>query len=99
MKPDYVQILNPKTQCYVKIDKTTGSIVSHHPRKHTPYKRIPIAVLDVSELDYIPDIALEDRPKMKVIKLSYRWPPEKEPYTVPDIPYSEPFTGFIGHIK
>ena len=53
MKPDYVQILNPKTQCYMKIDKNIGCIASHHPRKHTPYKGILIAVLDVRELAYL----------------------------------------------
>ncbi len=40
-RPEFVQILNPKTKRYVKINKTIGDIVSHKKSKG-PYKNIPI---------------------------------------------------------
>jgi len=39
---DIVQVKNPKTGRYVKIDRTAGKIVSHKKSKG-PYKGIPIA--------------------------------------------------------
>lgn len=39
----FVQLKNPMTRTYVLIDREIGSIVSHHPRKDTPYKNVPIA--------------------------------------------------------
>ena len=41
-KRDIVQVKNPKTGRYVKIDRTAGKIVSHKKSKG-PYKGIPIA--------------------------------------------------------
>lgn len=38
----FVQIKNPRTNKYVKIDRTTGSIISHK-KTSKPYKNIPIA--------------------------------------------------------
>jgi len=40
--PDYVQLRNPKTGLYVKIDKEVGRIVSHK-KSPGPYKGVPIA--------------------------------------------------------
>jgi len=40
-KARYVQLCNPRTKHFVKIDRTTGSIVSHK-RTPGPYKGIPI---------------------------------------------------------
>ena len=41
-KPDVVQIKNPKSGHYVKIDRTAGRIVSHK-KSEGPYKNVPIA--------------------------------------------------------
>ena len=41
-QPDLVQTLNPVTRRYVKIDRATGTILSHK-RTTGPYKHIPIA--------------------------------------------------------
>lgn len=37
---DFVQVKNPRTGKYVKIDKTLGKIVGHR-KKNGPYKKIP----------------------------------------------------------
>lgn len=39
---ELVQLLNPKTQTYVLIDKTNAKILKHHPKKLTPYKKVII---------------------------------------------------------
>jgi hypothetical protein len=41
-KHDIVQVKNPKTEMYVKVDRTEGKIISN---KQTPgpYKNIPVA--------------------------------------------------------
>ena len=41
MKHEYVQIQNPKTKKFIKIDKTIGKIVSHK-KSLGAYKNIPI---------------------------------------------------------
>lgn len=41
-KHDIVQVKNPKTGRYVKIDRTIGRILSHK-KTPGPYKNIPIA--------------------------------------------------------
>jgi hypothetical protein len=41
-KPDYVQLKNPRTGRYVKIDRTQGLIVAHK-KSEGPYKNVPIA--------------------------------------------------------
>ena len=41
-KRDIVQVKNPKTGRYVKIDRTAGRIVDHKKSKG-PYKDVPIA--------------------------------------------------------
>ncbi|NNM59101.1 MAG: hypothetical protein HKM04_04735 [Legionellales bacterium] len=41
-KHDFVQVKNPKTEHYVKIDRTEGTIVSHK-KSPGPYKGVPIA--------------------------------------------------------
>lgn len=41
-KHDIVQVKNPKTGRYVKIDRTLGQILSHK-RSEGPYKGVPIA--------------------------------------------------------
>lgn len=41
-KPDYVQLKNPRTGRYVKIDRTRGWIVAYK-KSDGPYKNIPIA--------------------------------------------------------
>ena len=41
-KKDVVQIKNPKTGRYVKIDRRVGKILSHKKSKG-PYKNVPIA--------------------------------------------------------
>lgn len=41
-KSNVVQVKNPKTDRYVKIDRTAGKIVSHKLTKG-PYKNIPVA--------------------------------------------------------
>lgn len=38
-----VQTRNPRTGRYVLLDTHDGEIISHHPRKDTPYKNIVIA--------------------------------------------------------
>lgn len=40
-KPDYVQLRNPRTGLYVKIDRTKGWIVAHKKSKG-PFKNVPI---------------------------------------------------------
>lgn len=39
MKDRFVQLRNPISKMYVKVDRKSGMIVS---RKRTPYKNIPI---------------------------------------------------------
>lgn len=41
-KHDVVQVKNPKSGHYVKIDRTAGKIVSHK-QTDGPYKGIPVA--------------------------------------------------------
>jgi len=41
-KKNVVQVKNPKTQRYVKIDRSAGKIVSHK-RSSGPYKGVPVA--------------------------------------------------------
>ena len=41
-KRDVVQVKNPKTNRYVKIDRSAGKIVSHKKSKG-PYKGVPVA--------------------------------------------------------
>jgi hypothetical protein len=41
-KRDIVQVKNPRTNRYVKIDRTAGRIISHK-KSAGPYKGIPIA--------------------------------------------------------
>lgn len=41
-KHDIVQVKNPRTGRYVKIDRTIGRIISHK-KTLGPYKNIPIA--------------------------------------------------------
>lgn len=41
-KTDVVQIKNPKTGRYVRIDRSKGKIVSHKKSKG-PYKGVPVA--------------------------------------------------------
>ncbi len=41
-KPDVVQVKNPKTGHYVKIDRSAGKIVSHK-KSDGPYKGVPVA--------------------------------------------------------
>jgi hypothetical protein len=41
-KHDIVQVKNPKTERYVKIDRTVGVIVSQK-KTPGPYKNIPVA--------------------------------------------------------
>jgi hypothetical protein len=41
-KPDYVQLKNPRSGLYVKVDRTRGLIVGHK-KSRGPYKNIPIA--------------------------------------------------------
>ncbi len=41
-KRDVVQVKNPKTDRYVKIDRSRGRIVDHK-KSAGPYKNIPIA--------------------------------------------------------
>lgn len=40
-KHDIVQVKNPKTDRYVKIDRTEGKIISHK-QSSGPYKGVPI---------------------------------------------------------
>lgn len=39
---ELAQTLNPKTGTYVLINRAVGVIVSHHPRKNTPYKGVEV---------------------------------------------------------
>lgn len=39
---DVVQVKNPRTKRYVKIDRSAGKIVSHK-KTSGPYKHVPIA--------------------------------------------------------
>lgn len=41
-KPDYVQLKNPRSGLYVKVDRTRGLIVSYK-KSEGPYKNVPIA--------------------------------------------------------
>ncbi|HBD7059646.1 TPA: hypothetical protein ACUNL2_002431 [Legionella pneumophila] len=41
-KHDIVQVKNPKTDRYVKIDRTEGKIISHK-QSEGPYKGVPVA--------------------------------------------------------
>jgi hypothetical protein len=41
-KRDVVQVKNPKTGHYVKIDRSAGKIVSHK-KSDGPYKGVPVA--------------------------------------------------------
>jgi len=41
-KHDIVQVKNPKTDKYVKIDRTEGKIISHK-KSEGPYKGVPVA--------------------------------------------------------
>jgi hypothetical protein len=41
-KRDVVQVKNPKSGHYVKIDRAVGKIVSHK-RSEGPYKTVPVA--------------------------------------------------------
>jgi len=41
-KRDVVQVKNPKSGHYVKIDRSAGKIVSHK-RSDGPYKGVPVA--------------------------------------------------------
>lgn len=41
-KSDVVQVKNPKTNRYVKIDRAKGRIVSHK-KSEGPYKNVPVA--------------------------------------------------------
>ena len=41
-KKDVVQVKNPKTNRYVKIDRDKGQIVSHK-KSEGPYKNVPVA--------------------------------------------------------
>jgi hypothetical protein len=40
-KHDIVQVKNPKTERYVKIDRTEGKIISHK-QSPGPYKGVPV---------------------------------------------------------
>ncbi|HHY76692.1 MAG TPA: hypothetical protein GX500_08015 [Firmicutes bacterium] len=42
MAKDVVQVKNPKTNRYVKIDRDTGRIIAHK-KSPGPYKGIPVA--------------------------------------------------------
>lgn len=41
-KPDVVQVKNPKSGHYVKIDRAKGKIIDHK-KSEGPYKNVPIA--------------------------------------------------------
>jgi hypothetical protein len=41
-KRDIVQVKNPKSDRYVKIDRSAGKIISHKPTEG-PYKGVPVA--------------------------------------------------------
>lgn len=42
-KNDIVQVKNPRSGHYVKIDRTAGKIVSHK-KSSGPYKNVPVAI-------------------------------------------------------
>jgi hypothetical protein len=42
IKHDIVQVKNPKTDRYLKIDRTEGKIISHK-KTAGPYKGVPVA--------------------------------------------------------
>lgn len=48
-KKDLIQVKNPRTGCYIKIDKSIGAIIS---RKKTsgPYKNILIVIKPQNEI-------------------------------------------------
>jgi hypothetical protein len=41
-KPDIVQVKNPRTDRYVKIDRSAGKIIAHK-KSEGPYKDVPVA--------------------------------------------------------
>ena len=41
-KHDIVQVKNPRTERYVKIDRTAGKIIAHK-QSDGPYKGVPVA--------------------------------------------------------
>jgi hypothetical protein len=41
-KPDLVQVKNPRSGKYVKIDRARGVIVAHK-KSYGPYKNVPVA--------------------------------------------------------
>ncbi len=41
-KHEIVQLYNPRSHRYIKVDKTVGGIIGHGKRDGTPYKNIPI---------------------------------------------------------
>jgi len=41
-KKDVIQTKNPKTERYVKIDRSAGRIIAHK-KSRGPYKNVPIA--------------------------------------------------------
>ena len=41
-KRDIIQTKNPKTERYVKIDRSAGKIIAHK-KSHGPYKNVPVA--------------------------------------------------------
>jgi hypothetical protein len=41
-KKDFVQVKNPKSGRYVKIDRAKGKIIAHK-KSEGPYKNVPIA--------------------------------------------------------
>ncbi len=41
-KPDVVQVKNPRTGHYVKIDRSAGKIVAHK-KSEGPYQNVPVA--------------------------------------------------------
>ena len=41
-KPVLVQVYNPRSRRYIKVDKTVGGIIGHGKRDGKPYKGIPI---------------------------------------------------------
>ena len=43
-KPDIVQLRNPRSGHYVKVDRTQGKILDHK-RSAGPYKNVPIVPL------------------------------------------------------
>ena len=41
-KHEIVQLYNPRSHRYIKVDKTVGGIIGHGKRDGTPYKNIPV---------------------------------------------------------